>query len=67
MKFLGNIAWLILGGLVIALIYYAVGLLMCINTLVNKPNEPGFVSVAIRKGNPQTLISSNIDYEKVHC
>lgn len=30
MKALGNIVWLILGGLLIALIYYAVGLLMCI-------------------------------------
>ena len=30
MKILGNILWLILGGLVIALIYYFVGLLMCI-------------------------------------
>ena len=30
MKTLGNILWLILGGLVIALIYYLVGLLMCI-------------------------------------
>lgn len=30
MKFLGNILWLILGGLVIALIYYVVGLLLCI-------------------------------------
>ena len=30
MKILGNILWLILGGLVIALIYYLVGLLMCI-------------------------------------
>ena len=30
MKTLGNILWLILGGLVIALIYYLVGLLMCL-------------------------------------
>jgi len=30
MKILGNILWLILGGLVIALIYYLVGLLMCL-------------------------------------
>lgn len=33
MKFLGNIAWLILGGIVIALIYYVVGLLMCISII----------------------------------
>ena len=31
MKFLGNILWLILGGIFIALIYYFVGLLMCIS------------------------------------
>lgn len=36
MKFLGNIIWLILGGIVIALIYYIVGLLMCI-TIVGIP------------------------------
>ena len=33
MKFLGNILWLILGGLLIALIYFAVGLLMCISLI----------------------------------
>ena len=31
MKFLGNLFWLVLGGIVIALIYYIVGLLMCIS------------------------------------
>ena len=36
MRFLGNIIWLVLGGLVIALIYYLVGLLMCI-TIVGIP------------------------------
>ncbi len=36
MKFLGNILWLILGGLLIALIYFAVGLLMCI-TIIGIP------------------------------
>ena len=36
MKFLGNILWLILGGIVIAVIYYIVGLLMCI-TIVGIP------------------------------
>ena len=30
MKSIGNIIWLILGGLVIAIIYYLVGLLMCL-------------------------------------
>ena len=36
MTFLGNIIWLILGGIVIALIYYIVGLLMCI-TIIGIP------------------------------
>ena len=36
MKFLGNILWLILGGLIIALIYYMVGLVMCI-TIIGIP------------------------------
>ena len=36
MKFLGNILWLIFGGLTIAIIYYIVGLLMCI-TLIGIP------------------------------
>ena len=30
MRFLGNIIWLVVGGLAIALIYYFVGLLLCI-------------------------------------
>ncbi len=30
MKILGNIIWLLLGGIVIALIYYIVGLVMCV-------------------------------------
>ncbi len=33
MKFLGNILWLILGGLVIALYYFLVGLLFCISII----------------------------------
>ena len=36
MKLIGNILWLILGGILIALIYYAVGLLMCI-TIIGIP------------------------------
>lgn len=36
MKLLGNIVWLVLGGVVIALIYFMVGLLMCL-TLVGIP------------------------------
>lgn len=36
MKFLGNILWLILGGIIIAVIYYFVGLLLCI-TIVGIP------------------------------
>ena len=70
MKTLGNIIWLIMGGLVIALIYFAVGVLMCITIvgipfgvqlfklgeyalwpfgreLVDKPNEPGCLSIVM--------------------
>ncbi len=36
MNFLGNILWLVLGGLLIALIYYFVGLLMCITILCRR-------------------------------
>ena len=36
MKLLGNILWLILGGLLVALIYFLVGILMCI-TVVGIP------------------------------
>lgn len=36
MKFLGNLLWLVLGGLLVALIYYLMGLLLCI-TLVGIP------------------------------
>ena len=36
MKVLGNLCWLILGGLLVALIYYIVGLLLCI-TIIGIP------------------------------
>ena len=36
MKFLGNILWVLLGGLIIALYYWSVGLLFCI-TIVGIP------------------------------
>lgn len=36
MKGIGNILWLIFGGLLIAVIYYLVGLVMCI-TLIGIP------------------------------
>jgi len=36
MNFFGNICWLLLGGILIALIYYIVGLLMCI-TIIGIP------------------------------
>ena len=36
MKILGNIIWLLLGGIVIALIYYIVGLVMCV-TIIGIP------------------------------
>ena len=36
MNFIGNIFWLLLGGILIALIYYMVGLVMCL-TLIGIP------------------------------
>ncbi|MCR5561467.1 MAG: YccF domain-containing protein [Bacteroidales bacterium] len=33
MKTLGNILWLILGGILIALVYYIIGLLMCVTVI----------------------------------
>ena len=36
MNFIGNIVWLILGGMVIALVYYIVGLLFCL-TIIGIP------------------------------
>ena len=36
MKSLGNILWLLFGGLLIALIYFLVGLVMCI-TIIGIP------------------------------
>lgn len=36
MKFLGNIIWLILGGIVVALLYYIFGLVMCV-TIIGIP------------------------------
>ncbi len=36
MKTLGNILWLLFGGILIALIYYLVGLMMCI-TIIGIP------------------------------
>jgi len=36
MKFLGNILWLVLGGLLVALLYWLVGLLFCI-TIIGIP------------------------------
>ena len=36
MKFLGNILWLVLGGIAIAMIYFIVGLLLCI-TIIGIP------------------------------
>ena len=36
MKFLGNIAWLILGGFLVSVIYFIVGLIMCV-TIIGIP------------------------------
>jgi uncharacterized membrane protein YccF (DUF307 family) len=33
MKFLGNILWLVLGGLLVALVYFSVGLLFCLTVI----------------------------------
>ena len=38
MKFLGNILWLIFGGIIIAFVYYLVGLLMCI-TIIGEEHD----------------------------
>ena len=68
MKFIGNIFWLLFGGIVIAIIYFMVGLVICVSIigipfgvqlfklgsyalwpfgreLVDRPNEPGCLSV----------------------
>ena len=36
MKFLGNILWLVLGGLIVSLYYFIVGVLFCI-TIIGIP------------------------------
>ena len=36
MKFLGNITWLLLGGIIVAVIYFVIGLLMCV-TIIGIP------------------------------
>ena len=46
MKFIGNILWFVLGGVLIALIYYLVGLLMCI-TIIGIPFGLKHFSLAI--------------------
>ncbi|SKC36822.1 Inner membrane component domain-containing protein [Bacteroidales bacterium WCE2008] len=38
MSIIGNLIWLVLGGLVVAIIYFVVGLLMCI-TIIGIPFE----------------------------
>ena len=70
MKFLGNIFWLLFGGIIIAIIYFMVGLVICVSIigipfgvqlfklgsyalwpfgreLVDRPNEPGCLSVGM--------------------
>ena len=63
MKFLGNLIWLVFGGLLVAVIYWLVGLLMCItiigipfgiyalwpfgHELVNGPGQPGCISTVM--------------------
>ncbi|MBO4589885.1 MAG: YccF domain-containing protein [Bacteroidaceae bacterium] len=36
MKYLGNILWLVLGGLIVAILYYLIGILFCI-TIIGIP------------------------------
>ena len=61
MNSIGNLLWLILGGILVAIIYFLVGLLMCItiigipfgvqlfklHELVDKPGEPGCLSIVM--------------------
>ena len=45
MKFLGNIIWVLFGGFVIALLYFVVGLVMCV-TIVGIPFGKQFFKIA---------------------
>ena len=55
MRFIANILWFILGGFLVALVYFIVGLLLCITIvgipfgvqLFNGPNEPGCLSTVM--------------------
>ena len=70
MNTVGNILWFLLGGFIVAIIYYLIGFLMCItiigipfgiqlfkfgsyalwpfgHKIVDRPNEPGCVSVVM--------------------
>ena len=46
MKFLGNLIWLVFGGLLVAVIYWLVGLLMCI-TIIGIPFGVQFFNLGI--------------------
>ena len=45
MKFLGNILWLVLGGLVVSLYYFLVGVLLCI-TIIGIPFGLQLIKIA---------------------
>ena len=45
MKTLGNLLWLILGGLIVAVIYFIVGLLLCV-TIIGIPFGKQFFKIA---------------------
>ena len=45
MRFLGNIIWVLFGGFVIALLYFVVGLVMCV-TIVGIPFGMQFFKIA---------------------
>ena len=55
MNSIGNILWLIFGGILIAVVYFIIGLVMCItiigipfgHELVDGPNQPGCLSIVM--------------------
>ena len=48
MKFLGNILWLVLGGFIVSLYYFIVGLLFCI-TIIGDVLMREAISIAMRQ------------------
>ena len=46
MKFLGNILWLVLGGLIVSLYYFIVGVLICL-TIIGIPFGLQLIEIAL--------------------